>query len=367
MFTEKYFLPSISGNELDAYLEKAWYRMGQAIFTCHFLFFDNNLFSPVWTRLPLEGYQFRKNLRKLIRKNQQRFRTVVRRAEIDEEKEQLFQQYRIRFNGQMSPTLRHNLLDDKDFNIYNTYEVAVYDETRLVAFSFFDAGNKSLASIKGVYDPEYAAWSLGFYSMLLEIQFGLEQGYAYYYPGYIVPGNPRFDYKLRMGQAHETEFYDLKHRRWRPFTLFQEELLPVRVLSQKLSEAAYALQQMGVHNQMYYYPAYEANIFGFENERFLESPLFLAVFNNVFPRPRFIIYYDLWQEKFFFTHCMPLEDMGFYFEYSMQFDTGKACHFLDFILKKTQIAETADVWMIARIAAHLSSLLKPPGFQRLLK
>jgi len=119
MFTEKHFPTSISDEDLDGYLDRAWYRMGQAIFTCHFLFFEENLYSPLWTRLPLEGYVFRKSLRKIINKVHQEFRVVVRPGVIDDEKEQLFQAYRNNFKGMMSPTLKASLLDNSDFNIFS--------------------------------------------------------------------------------------------------------------------------------------------------------------------------------------------------------------------------------------------------------
>ena len=367
MFTEKHFPTSISGEELDDYLEKAWYRMGQAIFTCHFLFFDDNLYSPIWTRLPLKNYKFRKSLRRIISKVQQEFRVVVRPGVIDEEKEQLFQTYRNNFNGNLSPTLKASLMDNFDFNIYATYEVAVYHGPRLVAFSFFDLGKKSLASIKGVYDPDYASYSLGLFTMLQEIQFGIELGYEYFYPGYVVPGYDRFDYKLRIGKPEEIEYFDLKSGRWRFYEHFSPGELPVKLLSGKLMEAGQAIVQQNIGCQMLYYPAYEANIFGYANERFLESPLFLNVFSNIFPRPRFIVYFDMWKENYVFTHCMPLEDLGFYFEYSMQFDTMEARHFLDFILEKSKIVETKDVGEIVRIATHISKLIRPPGVRDFLK
>ena len=39
-------------------------------------------------------------------------------------------------------------------------------------------------------------YSLGFYTMLLEIDFGIKSGAEYYYPGYVVPNYFKFDYKL---------------------------------------------------------------------------------------------------------------------------------------------------------------------------
>lgn len=361
MFTQKHFPASITGEELDDYLNRAWYRMGQAIFTCHFLFFDDNLYSPVWTRLPLEGYQFRKSLRKIFKRIHQDFRVVVRPAVIDEEKESLFQHYRNNFNGKLSATLTASLLDNHLFNVFATYEVAVYSDSRLVAFSFFDLGKTSLASIKGVYDPGYASYSLGLFTMLQEIQFGMELDYKFFYPGYVVPGYDRFDYKLRIGRPNEVQYFDLKSGFWLSYDQFRPETVPVKVLSEKLMAVGQQLVQQNIACQMLYYPAYEANIFGYTDERFLESPLFLNIFSNVFPRPRFIVYYDLWKETYVFTHCMPFEDLGFYFEYSMQFDTMEARHFLDFILEKTKIAETREIGEIVRLSRHISKLIRPPG------
>ena len=367
MFTEKHFPHSITGDELDAYLEKGWYRMGLSVFTCHFLFFNDSLFSPIWLRLPLDGLVFRKSLQKIMRQNRQQFRTVVKHAVIDDEKEALFLRYKADFKGKLSATLRDSVLDGEANTIFDTFEVCIYDGDKLIGYSFFDLGNNSLASIKGVYDPEYSRFSLGIYTMIEEIHFGLDLGFQYYYPGYFVPGFSRFDYKLRMGRPEEVQFFDLKTQAWMPMQNFSKQNVPVGVLTGRLNEVGQALVNAGITAQMLYYPAYDTNNFMYENERLLESPLFLTLFNNVFPRPRFIVYYDLWREKYVFTHCMPIEDLGLYFEYTMQFDTGEARHYLDFILKKTQIIETENPVTLVRMAMEISKLIKPSGFPGILK
>lgn len=341
--------------------------MGLSVFTCHFLFFNDSLYSPIWLRLPLEGLVLRKSLQKLLRQNRHRFCTVVKNAEIDDEKEALFQKYRRSFKGVLSATIRDSILDGKDFTIFDTFEVNVYDGEKLVAFSYFDLGNDSLASIKGVYDPEYSKHSLGLYSMLEEIQFGLDLGFKFYYPGYFVPGYDRFDYKLRIGKPESLQFFDLKTAQWLPMSGYSGQNVPVAVLSSKLNLIGNMLVREGISSQMLYYPAYEANSLMYEKERFLESPLFLTLFNNVFPRPRFIIYYDIWKEKYVFTHCMPIEDLSLYFEYTMQFDTKEAHHYLDFILKKTLVVESAEPNSILNMAVEISRLIKPPTNQGILK
>ncbi|MEK7257118.1 MAG: GNAT family N-acetyltransferase, partial [Bacteroidota bacterium] len=274
---------------------------------------------------------------------------------------------RLHFKGMLMPNLKFNMLDNSETNIFSSYEIAVYDGDKLVAFSFFDVGKSSLASIKGVYDHEYAKHSLGLYTMLKEIQFGLELGFQYFYPGYIVPGYPRFDYKLRVGGQEELEFFNVKSGGWQPFTSFSRENIPIHQLSNRLTEMGWALSDFAITSQIMFYPAYEANIFGYADERFLESPLFLNLYCNVFPRPRFIIFYDLHKEKYVFCHCMPVEDLGFYFQHAMHFDMLAARHFLDFILKKSLIAETEDIQEILRYAVHIGSLIKPQKYLGILK
>ena len=217
MFALKHYPQRISGRELDIYLLRGWYRMGQNIFTTHFLCFGRDFYSAIWIRQDLQGYRFRKSLRKILRKNDQAFQVYARPALINTEREQLFQLYRRNFPGELAPTLLDALQDGGFTNIFNTYEIAIYDQDQLVGLSYFDLGEASAASITGIYHPDYQQQSLGFYTMLREIQFCQEQGIRYYYPGYVVPGYARFDYKARIG---EVEYFDLANHSWRPYHLF---------------------------------------------------------------------------------------------------------------------------------------------------
>ena len=69
MFRKQYYPKSIQGDELDLYLEEGWYRSGPVLFTTHLIILENDVYTPVWTRLPLENYSFKKRLRKLFNKN----------------------------------------------------------------------------------------------------------------------------------------------------------------------------------------------------------------------------------------------------------------------------------------------------------
>ncbi|MEO1263273.1 MAG: arginine-tRNA-protein transferase [Bacteroidota bacterium] len=358
MFTEKQHLTSISGIELDQYLNNGWYRMGQIIFTCHFLFFEENLYSPIWTRLPLKDYRFRKSLRKLKKSAESRFKVAIKDGKVTAAKEKLYQIYRKGFNGELAPSLMESLQDNSTFNVYNSKSVEVYDGANLIAFSFFDVGATSIASIQGIYHPAYARHSLGFYTMVREIQYGLNRNFEFYYPGYIVPGNERFDYKLRIGKKEEVEFYDLKSRSWKKFIHFSNQNIPVEILGKKLTTLGWELSKENISCQILYYPAYDARIFGQHEERLLESPLFLNLFNNIFHQPKFIAYYDIWKEKFIFCHTIVRDELHDYFEYSDKYDKYSSRHFLDFIAQKSKLIETSNPGEITTMAKSLRTLMK---------
>ncbi len=204
--------PTLHGKALDVYLVNGWFRAGQYIYTLKTITLKGNLYSPIRIRLPLKDYEFRKSLRKVLKKNRH-FKTVIQEATITDEKEALYQKFILRFDDYIAPTLRESLLDGGATSIYDTYEAAVYDKDRLIAISYFDLGYKAMASIMGVFDPEYNAYSLGFYTMLVEIAFGKKQGFLHYYPGYVIPSYDKFDYKLRIG---DVEFYILEEDTWYP-------------------------------------------------------------------------------------------------------------------------------------------------------
>ena len=92
----------------------------------------------------------------------------------------------------------------------------------------------------GLYDPDYAQYSLGIYTMLCEIQYGIEQRKKYYYPGYVVPGYKKFDYKLRVGTM---EFYDVPSESWKHYDELETANLPAEKLRGMLSALHKTLEE----------------------------------------------------------------------------------------------------------------------------
>lgn len=298
MFPNRHFPEKLSPVELDQYLANGWYRMGQSLFTTHFLNFDNDFFSALWIRLELTGFSFNKRQRKLLRRNA-KFRTIVRRAFIDEEKESLYQKYRLYFPGTLSPTLHSLMNDELSYNIFDSQEIAVFDEEKLIAFSFFDKGKTSTASITGIYHPGYKQYSLGYFSMLQEIAYSQQHGFAWYYPGYVVPGYPRFDYKLRIGQV---EYFQIPRKEWIPYATYKRENDPLVLITSRLQQMEAAIASMGIPSRMVFYPHFAAVLYSLWAEPYLDYPVFLHCFPHPSDTMCFLVY-DLQADQYRALEC----------------------------------------------------------------
>ena len=211
-----------TGKLLDRYLASGWYRMGPRMFTCRYNFYPNGFLTTVWTRLPLAGHAFPKRLAKTMRRNDARFSHTVRPAQAGEAEERVFAAYRATKSYDLYPRASHYLLQDVDVP-FDTLQVSVFDGDRLVAFSYFDRGESALQSVCGYYDPAYDRYSLGLYTMAIEIEEAKRWGMDYHYAGYIVPGNDTFEYKRRVGNL---EAFDDAARSWYPIAEMDADELP---------------------------------------------------------------------------------------------------------------------------------------------
>ena len=355
MFTEINNLEQMTPQQLDAYLNRGWFRMGQMIFTCRFLNFGNDLYTAVWIRLDLKEYKFRKSLRKILKKNGERFRIVVRRAVFNMEKEMLYHEHKSRFEGYVAGTLKESLHVESG-NIYDTWEICVYDGYRLVAVSFFDNGSDSLASIMGLFDPAYTKYSLGFYTMLLEISIGLENNKKYYYPGYVVPGYQRFDYKLRVG---ETDYYLPETNEWRPYSEMIFEELPSEILNRKLKEIQTVLTDAGIDNRKILYPLYDKEMYGYEKLDFVKYPYFISCYHQKEKISLLIIEYDLHEEKYRISQVNKFEDTLSYLAYLLFEGHDEENSYLEFLCREKVLLESTNMDdIVEKVKTHADWTIK---------
>ncbi len=270
------YLEQIRGELLDHFLSKGWYRMGPSIFTSHFILYDNQLYSTIWLRTILKDYALSKSLRKIKKKNNKAFTHVIEPFQQSREIDDLYQVYKKVFKGPLPDTLADYMTHSLESGVYDTRLVKVYHEDKLVACSIFDVGTQSIGSIFGFYHLEYTNYSLGLYTMLIEIDFCQSHAMDYYYMGYFVPGNPRFDYKLRLGHQ---EYLELKSDSWLAMDKFSYDHTPLAIAHNKLL----ALQEKtkdSTASVLYKNAFIDAHIIEYFPMDYVEAPL-LLLFNNL--------------------------------------------------------------------------------------
>lgn len=295
----------LSPESLDQHLARGWYRMGSSIFTTHFLFFNQRPYSAIWLRVDLSGFKFSKSQRKLLRRNAGLFETACGPRVIDAEREALYKAYAEDFDGRLSDTIAESLEDYGEECVFNTFETTVRERVsgQLVAASYFDLGDNSVASILGIYQPSMASFSLGYYTMLLEMQYCLENGINYYYPGYVVPGYKRFDYKLRLGPS---EYYNLQSGTWRPYSAEEvAELGSTEIQVTQLTKLVERLAAAGIQRSVLTYPLFEADLYDSWDNDYLPYPYLIVL--GIDPKgDPIILVYDPKIRHYLILHCAHL-------------------------------------------------------------
>lgn len=216
----------LSGPELDDYLARGWYRMQQSIFTITHTFRESVMdFCPVWwLRFPVRDLEDRDSHARIRRKARHLDVRLESPFRPDAASEALYARYLASVPFEGYPSIGDALYGESDpaaGTIYDTHALVVSDAGRTVAMGIFDLGERSAASILHFYDPDYARYSLGKYLILLTLDEMRARGCEWYYPGYVVSGDCRFDYKLFLGRDR-AGYFDPAEQDWRPF---REELL----------------------------------------------------------------------------------------------------------------------------------------------
>ncbi|MBL7858992.1 MAG: arginyl-tRNA--protein arginylyltransferase [Cyclobacteriaceae bacterium] len=259
MFAQVQQPEQLAPHELDEYLARGWFRMGQTIFTTNFVHFNDTFYSAIWLRLRLTEFESGSTQLKLFKRNA-RFRTEIKPATITSEKEELYAHYKESLAFEPSASLMQLLYRGTNLpSVYNTYEVAVYDQNHLIAIGYFDLGATAAEGITSVYHPDYKKYSLGKYLIYQKINYCKQLGLTYFYPGYFVPGYPYFDYKLSIGK-NALEFLQLNSRQWLPIQSFSPACIPIMVMEEKLVLLQKLLAEKNIISSVLKYEYFDANL-----------------------------------------------------------------------------------------------------------
>jgi arginine-tRNA-protein transferase len=207
-------LTQLQPAQLDMALAAGWFRIQQTLFTTDSLCFDDLIYKAIWLRVCLHDFEPDKTYSSLTKKNR-RFRIEFSREFLTPEHERLFADYKKHIPFETAFSLRSLLYGSEEKNVFDTQFMNLYDGNRLIATGGFDLGLESAAGIFSVYDPIYKQFSLGKYLIYEKIKYCKIKGFNWFYPGYVVPGYSRFDYKKEIGKG-AIEYFDRERNTWFP-------------------------------------------------------------------------------------------------------------------------------------------------------
>ncbi|MBY0426461.1 MAG: hypothetical protein K2Q22_12545, partial [Cytophagales bacterium] len=296
MLADARLLKTLLPEELDDYLARGWFRMGQTIFTTNFLNFNNQLFGAIWLRIPLSDYSPDKKQLSLQRLNKN-FRKEIVPLAISLEHELLFEKYKTHIPFETSPSLHQLLFDQEPSNAFDTQMINIYDKDKLIACGIFDLGKTSAEGISCIYDPDYKKYSLGKYLIASKLEFCAEKNLEYFYPGYFVPGYPAFDYKLGI-QKDKLQYLDLSCNQWLPLHTFQLSNSPIYMMVEKLNILQYYFFQNNIVTTIRVYPFFDCNIVSlYRGAGYFDFPIILVP-NDYLDNPNSFFIYDIRDKQY---------------------------------------------------------------------
>ena len=151
-------------------------------------------------RVICKDYVFSKNAKRVLSKNDQQFDQKFSAPCSNQARIDLFNLHR---------TSRGLSVNDSDIDhegyewgfvrsCMNSFEIAYWQDQRLVCVALCDLGKTSLSAVYTFYDPEFAENSIGTYSILKQIQYCQNRGLEHLYLGYYVADSPHMHYKARF-------------------------------------------------------------------------------------------------------------------------------------------------------------------------
>lgn len=202
-------LYAITPEQLDAinaagfrFLGKKFFRYNKAQ-----LFFNSYAL-----RIRLADFKFSKSQKKVLRKNERldvRLGTYIPSAE----KEALFNKHFDAFNEEEQADILTYVNEDAATVPTPSVERCIYIGDKLVAVSICHLGGRAYNATYCFYDPEYKHYSLGNYTLFLEIQAAMAAKMDYYYIGYACPALKNNLYKMNFNNL---ESLDWETMEWKP-------------------------------------------------------------------------------------------------------------------------------------------------------
>jgi leucyl-tRNA---protein transferase len=235
------------------------FRNGSSIFTTNFLNFNDTFYNTHWLRINLKNFELSKKQKENFSKNS-KFRVEINPLELNVEKEDLFKRYKEATPFIRSQNLQMLLFDGDKRNIYDSWEVCIYDGDELIGLGVFDNGANTAAGITSVYDPRYTKNSLGKYLILQKMVYCKKIDKEWFYPGYFTTVYKAFDYKLDLCRSH-TEYYNFMLGMWNSYEIFDATNEPLRVIEKKLNFIKEIFSKVNLKTSIKKYNYFDSNLY----------------------------------------------------------------------------------------------------------
>jgi arginyl-tRNA--protein-N-Asp/Glu arginylyltransferase len=290
MLVQTASIHGLKRSDYDDLLSRGWFRGNGIVYRSEVVCIDGGVFGIRNIRFPVNSFSMRRSHRKLFSANNNLFTVRIGTPRCDAQRENLYQELTPRFKAFVHESLEGLLLSPRTCVEFDTLEIAVYDGSELVAASYIDVGDSSMASILCIYSQDYKKYSLGMFTMLLELDLAKRLGLDYYYPGYVLDSPSAFDYKLLLGPCE----WLTDQQCW---SVNKSDADPGKgeLIRRKLSEAEELLRAAGHCPKRVVYPYYTLGHLLLERPDLLRVPSYLVIESSVGP---LAISYDLQMDSY---------------------------------------------------------------------
>lgn len=207
LINEEFYALEVSPRQLDFLLAEGWRHFGQHFYRYNLGLLSDEFRLVIPLRIRLADFKTSKSKRRILRKNDD-LRTIIRPVEFDDEKLELFERHKERFDHGIPESIYSFLDKDAANTPCKTMEICVLtDDGKLLAVSYLDIAETSVSSIYAMFEPSESKRSLGILTMLYEIQYAIEIGKTYYYQGYAYEGVSFYDYKKRFNAVERFDWF----------------------------------------------------------------------------------------------------------------------------------------------------------------
>lgn len=187
----------------QAFLERGWRRFGLLNFrpVCEGCTKCDSL------RIIVDDFSLSKSMKKVKNKNKLT-QVYLNRPSVDEQKVSLYNKYhkeRSLKKGWDQNSMSHKEYYDMLVNGANEfgYEVTYHIDNKLVAVDYIDVALDGISAVYFISDPDYSKYSLGVFSILVQIELAKHLKLKYIYLGYGVRENESLKYKYRYSPLEQ--------------------------------------------------------------------------------------------------------------------------------------------------------------------